>query len=472
MKESTAKVQTVPTIVCIVGGSGSAGPADATLRVAGPNFPSAQALVESAVAPDAVLLYPSNETQAAEWAIALRGSTRHYMVPLFTTRAWNDVVAELVDGVVVDSGQMLRSIAAIQERQAVLPERPALDSEERLLAFLFTRPDQIIRPICQWQAEHVYSYPLLDAFAPAGAEGFTWSAALRRRSLLEPVELVDRVRQCPSCSGAHLNFVDVCPQCSSVDIAETVFLHCHTCGHVAEQAAFLSHHSLSCPKCNAALRHIGVDYDRALEAFSCAPCRGRFTEPEVKARCLHCQTLSKTEQLQARRIDSLRLSEAGQLAVRTGHVGELFALIDEFHCAHPAYFEETLEFLLNLGRRHAEIEFGLVCMRFTNVRDLLDRLPRVQVSQMIDGVATRLRELVRTTDLVLRSDDEHCWLLLPQTPQTGVEILISRIRKIPDAAAISSARIDLSIASISSHALKDKGVSAPLVMAELRSQVQ
>ena len=143
-------------------------------------------------------------------------------------------------------------------------------------------------------------------------------------------------------------------QCGSIDTVEQNFLHCYACGNVGAQEEYLTQGGLGCPKCSARLRHIGVDYDRALETLACRGCGGRFTQPDVKARCLQCSKLSRTDELAERRYYGLRLSAAGELAARTGQVGDLFKLMDEFSQAHPEYFTRTLEWLLGLPCRLRE----------------------------------------------------------------------------------------------------------------------
>ena len=463
MKASTVKVQSVP-VIGNVGAVVAAVSAHApeTRRVAGPSFANAQALLGSGTLVDAVVLYANDADQAFVWLKELRGSATFALAPIFSFRRFDaPAVQALLDAVIDHPEQMVECIASIDERRAALAA-VNMDEQDRLLAFLYTRPDRMVSAFRDWQHEHIYRYPILEVFAPAGMTAQEWMPALRRRALLEPQELLDRLRQCPGCSGVHLNYVDACAQCASIDIAESIFLHCHACGHVDKQEKFVAHHSLSCPKCHARLRHIGVDYDRALETFSCRTCEGRFTEPDVKASCLRCGKSTSTDNLLERRVESYRLSESGQLAARTGRVGELFSLIDETNCVHPAYFEQTLDFLLGLSRRHREIEFGLVCLKFANVRELLVKVPRVQVMQMIDGFALRLRELIRTTDMVMRSDDEHCWLLLPQTPEAGLRVLLSRIERIGETLQAAPERLVLSIASAASKSFGDARVEVGL----------
>src|SRR5438874_1706126 len=161
---------------------------------------------------------------------------------------------------------------------------------------------------------------------------------------------------CPSCSAGQLLFVETCPQCGSIDTAEQNFLHCYSCGHVGTQDEYLTNEGLACPKCAVRLRHIGVDYDRALETFACKDCSGRFTEPNVKARCLRCRNTCGTDALAERNYYGLQLAAAGEPAARTGPVGDLFKLLDEFSHAHPEYFIHTREWLIDSSGRHASVQ--------------------------------------------------------------------------------------------------------------------
>ncbi|MGH8134446.1 MAG: diguanylate cyclase domain-containing protein, partial [Steroidobacteraceae bacterium] len=360
----------------------------------------------------------------------------------------------------------------IAARAASLGRRETAEGDERLLAFLYLRSGRILTPVADWRNERIYRYPLADALCRTGADGSLMLEGLRRRGLLETGELIERVHSCPECSAGQLLFIETCPQCGGIDTAEQNFLHCYACGNVSTQQEYLTQAGLSCPKCSARLRHIGVDYDRALESLACASCGGRFTEPTVKARCLRCRKLSNTDALVQRSYHALRLSAAGELAARTGQVGDLFKLIDEFSQAHPEYFRQTLKWFLDLSRRHTELQFGLVCLRFSNVHQLTAQLPRHQVAQMFDAVAQRLRALVRTTDLFMRDDDECCWLLLPQTAPSGMSTLLGRIAALGEAVvADQGLRLEIATASFNS-AEADAGLTdAQMLMGTLRNRV-
>ena len=192
----------------------------------------------------------------------------------------------------------------------------------------------------------------------------------------------------------------------------------------------------------------------------------------MKARCLRCRKTCGTDALAERNYYGLRLSAAGELAARTGQVGDLFKLLDEFSHAHPEYFSRTLEWLLDLSRRHEEVQFGLVCLKFANVHLLASRLPRHRVAQMFDALAQRLRALIRTTDLFMRDDDACCWLLLPQTAPAGLAILLERIVALGAAATPEEGlRIEIATASFTSADAGAGSTNARLLMGTLRSRV-
>jgi GGDEF domain-containing protein len=434
----------------------------------GAQFTDINALLAAPQPADAIVLQPSSAREEQDWLTALRRDPRMALRPIYAPALGEADVAALLDGAPGSPEQLRRGIEEIDARLAALPARELVDDEERLLAYLYTRPARLIEPLPDWRSSQLYRYPLLDALDRTGQRATAWAQSLKRRGLIERVRLVDRVRQCMSCASSHLNYVDECPACGDLDIGETIFLHCHTCGHVAPQEAFLSAEGLSCGKCQARLRHIGVDYDRALETCCCLSCGARFSEAQVSARCLDCGRKQSTTDLAEHCIESFRLSDRGERAARTGNVGDLLSLIDDANCAHPALFAYTLEWLLNLRLRHKEVAFGVVCIRLANIRELIDVVSRARAAQLIDSFATRLRELVRSTDLLMRSDERHCWLLLPQTDAPGVRTIAARIRALPALSTLPrEMRLELGLNVVVSAELGPEQRNAKLLMAEM-----
>ncbi len=370
----------------------------------------------------------ADDEQCLQTLRQIRADRDHWFKPIYLLQELSPAAASLSDGLVASAEQALAKLERFWQRGEALADLPIPQSgEERVLRYLFPRPEYLLEPLRDWRYPQLYHLPLLDVLLGSDAGQMNWPAKLHGRGLLEPVDLIDRVRACPQCADAHISFIDVCPSCQSIKISEQLFLHCHTCGNVAPQEHFLTTGALMCPKCYGALKHIGVDYDRALDNFSCEGCRRIFTEPEIRARCHLCDWSGISEHLVMRPIESLRLSDLGRLAVRGGKLGEIYAVLDSLNYINLQFFQYFLDWYLRLGRRHPDMVFGLLCIKLANVHDLLEQLGLNRVSSIIDAFAERLRELIRTTDLSTRTSDELLWLLLPHTPEEGCRVVLGRI---------------------------------------------
>ena len=313
-----------------------------------------------------------------------------------------------------------RALRSDARRQTLNLPLDALEGEERLLAFLYLRDDARLVPVLAPSHPMLYRYPLAEAVAGGRAEAHDWLPGLVRRQLLEPENLVNRVRHCPACASAHLLFVDVCPQCASIQISRTELLHCFTCGHVAEEASYLSEGGMRCPNCHTTLRHIGVDYDRPLARYRCGSCHHLFAEANVTAECLNCSTTHAPSDLDVRDVSVLRLSPRGRAALRAGAIAESFAALESANYVLPAYFQHMLGWMLQTAKRHTEFHFGLVRVEFLNVPDILEAVGPMRSYLLLDEFARRLREILRASDVTTRTVEDHLLMLLPFSPPEGV----------------------------------------------------
>lgn len=371
---------------------------------------------ESGLEPLAFVFDTDNAGALDAWARELRASP-WWVCPAFVAR--DGAAHPLLDGVATAEQATDAGIRAQAKLTQLGLERSALDRDERLLLYLYLREDVGLRPILDRAHAALYRYPLAESLGGV-RDTADWLAALVRRGLLEPGALVDRTRHCPACGGAHLLFVDVCPQCSSIHIHKQRSLHCFTCGQVAPETEFVDEAGLHCPKCHARLRHIGVDYDRPLAQHACGACHHVFIEPRIVARCLACQTLHEPDRLDVREVAELRLTSRGRAALRAGQIHESFAALDVANYVVPSYFRHMTDWMLVTARRHRELHAGLVLVDFLNAADLVERLGTSKTFLLLDEFATRLREMLRASDVTTRTSEGQLWLLLPFTPPDGV----------------------------------------------------
>jgi GGDEF domain-containing protein/DNA-directed RNA polymerase subunit RPC12/RpoP len=224
--------------------------------------------------------------------------------------------------------------------------------------------------------------------------------------------------------------VDACPHSRSIDIVQKPFLHCFTCGHVAQEESFLASGALVCPNCLSRLRHIGTDYDRPLENYVCNECGQSFVEAMVIARCLSCGAENDPESLVPRQVYSYRLGERGALAARTGSLEDIYALFDNLNYIRPQFFEALVDWLMAVCRRHSEERFSLIGIQLRNILELTDSIGRHRTSELVDEFAFRMRETIRKTDLTTRTSQRTLWILLPKTDCPSCRILVDRFEDI------------------------------------------
>jgi GGDEF domain-containing protein len=333
---------------------------------------------------------------------------------------------EAIDHPLCDGAVSLEEAIKRSERFALLRSEIKFDfnrlsPREKLLTFLYTRKDYLLVPLFDRHAQTLYVYPTVEWLSD-GTNSSEWFEELIRQNFLSHIALVDRVRLCRKCLGAHLYFVDTCPSCSSIDIRQENVLHCFTCGFVAVKNTFETHDGLECPKCNARLRHIGVDYDIPVAQYACAACNQLFVEPSVIAKCMDCGTNDDPEKLDIKEIFTISLSHYGREAILKGRLELTFSAFDALsHRTDDLYFKAMLNWSLAAQRRYPEMTLALALIRITNLNEILDVSGERVLSNMLQEFASRLKEILRDTDLVYRDSEQYLWLFLPFTKIKGIE---------------------------------------------------
>lgn len=394
--------------------------------------------------------------------------------PLFLPASLGGEDDLLADCVVGSLDEALRRGREMNARLTEVNGEALAESRDfRLLAYLFVRMDGEMRPYRYPFTPQIYGYPVADLLAGEVGDTLFWLRTLRDRGLLAQGKLVDRIRFCPKCDGSHLNYVDVCPNCGSIDIVRKEFIHCFTCGRVGASEEFLQENRLRCPFCSTRLRHLGSDYDHPLESYGCNDCGHRFVEADVVVSCLCCGARSRPDELTVKAVHSYRIAEAGKTSARVGSLEDVYALLDGLNYVVPAYFSQLLDWLLLLNRRHTDERFSLLAIGLTNLAPLSERVGRQRTIQLVDAVAGRLRQLIRSTDVTTRTALGTLWLLLPRTDAAGAEILADRIRELRELVSDGSgAAIDFRIARFSSPDDLVEGDNAARITARMAGEIE
>lgn len=137
---------------------------------------------------------------------------------------------------------------------------------------------------------------------------------------IDQKRFIDRLHVCPDCGHSHLLFIEVCPNCKSSDISEEAVLHHFRCANISPETTYIYEGQLRCPKCSHFLRHIGVDYDRPANLFTCHSCKNFFTSPSMKVICTYCKNAFSTSQLIPFNIYEYEFTVSGIEAIRQGNL--------------------------------------------------------------------------------------------------------------------------------------------------------
>ena len=415
----------------------------------------------------------AEEREFAQKAVERLRADRYYAIaPLFLSEKSDEMYESLCDGWAYDIKELLHKSTMILSRIKHLEIDALLSSASlALLGHLYVRPGRELRTRMHWKNEWIDLYPIVSVLNDTGFDDFQWLTLFYRRGLLEKSELLDRIRLCPKCNHPHHNYIDICPTCRVIEIEKVDFVHCFTCGYVGPEREFLKDGILVCPNCKTELRHIGVDYDRPVESYICANGH-KFVEPAVVARCLECGAMNRPEDLVPKEVYAFRLTADGALAVKTGTITDIYAVLEQENFVHPEYFESLLDWMIKLHRRMPEETFSVLAVRMLNILELVDRLGRARVIELLDEFATRLREILRSTDVTTRTNETDLWILLPKTPKEGCETVKERIGKMESLIEVGFGNFKLDLVCASVEEVLEEKMRAKDLMASLSARLR
>ncbi|XOZ33173.1 diguanylate cyclase domain-containing protein [Halomonadaceae bacterium KBTZ08] len=419
-----------------------------------------------------VLDLPQDQTAGAVFDLR---RTREYQFALIFFRSkasYTDV--PLSDGPLPETDDLVARWHSLEERMQLLHSNQIPSRfQERVLAWLWSRPDSALEPVRDTHLAQFYYYPLIRAMADDDSiDDGLWLQLMVDQGWLEPQQLYDRIRLCTHCDSARLNYVDVCPDCNALEISRQPALHCFTCGHVAPQEHFLKEGVMICPNCLTRLRHIGSDYDRPLENYRCRACESFFVDAEVEARCLDCNSRHSPDALRIREFRHYKLTESGRLRCRLGFSETLGQeQFGRLNLVGEQSFRNLLDWQIQQSRRYGDAAQGaLLLMHFVNLNEVLSQNTGLA---MLDNLVERIQESIRDTDRSTRTREEFLWLLLPQTDHNGMQQLWQRLSKLPQLFPDQEGvKLDVRFAGF---ALPDdllSGEDGALVMARLTGEIR
>ncbi len=298
----------------------------------------------------------------------------------------------------------------------------------KAIRFIHSRNNPI-KPIRFPKSIYAYSYPFIDILITGNHyQQFTLIDFLENRNLIEGT-FVDRVHCCSFCYASFLNFREICVNCQSPNISNEDLIHHFPCGYMGPESDFMRTGKLICPKCRKNLKHIGVDFDRPSQVFTCSVCTHSFQEPDVDALCVNCGKTIAPEKLLYRTLKEFKLTPLGEASALSGIVYSLQEeLRENIEVVSMDKFNVVLNLEIERVRRYKKSLSTIVRLVFDNYADLLTQLGSASTA-LSRQIVAEIADFVRTTDLVAFIDDRTLLFLLTETSVSNAKIAMDRLMK-------------------------------------------
>ena len=199
------------------------------------------------------------------------------------------------------------------------------DTEQRTFAqfllFVSTHKVKRLTPVFSKRTLEGYTYPIASQFW--GENQLCALARLAESGILH-TQIHDKINRCPSCTSWMVNIRDACPTCDSLAIERSDLIHHFRCAYLGPSANFTStDDGLVCPKCRASVYHEGRDHDRPGDVFLCTSCDGMFKTPLYNAKCFHCDSVCRVNELHQDPIYAYRVDRAKAWSALEDLLGDL-----------------------------------------------------------------------------------------------------------------------------------------------------
>ncbi|MFN3014808.1 diguanylate cyclase domain-containing protein [Vibrio coralliilyticus] len=312
-----------------------------------------------------------------------------------------------------------------QKRLLAVSDISALDP---VIGWLGVNRERRIISIKNVSEPSIYQYPLIEALYPDLDSAYRYVLSEQSRNIIEKEALIDRIRICSQCNSGHLNYVDVCPSCQSIDIDSQSSLHCFTCGHVDAQQSFARRGKLECPKCLTQLRHIGVDYDRPLENQKCNTCSNTFVEASTVTQCMSCDSKVPVHELIERKIYQYKLGESGEYIYQHGKTTQAPELSIKGR-VEAGYFVNLLSWVNKVALRHSENHL-LLALYLPSIDRYGQQYGDAKLFALIEQITTRLSSLFRDTDICCQYKQDVLLVLMPKTHRSSLSALQGKLSEL------------------------------------------
>ncbi len=243
-----------------------------------------------------------------------------YLLPIYLNsnklfrRLGNEIdgyIKDEVNTILSHNGQSIKDRISTIERSLDNEEDFKIKNTIKALHYAYTR-NVSLTPYRDRTSPVGYHIPFLSSIVSDG-EIVSYLQLLDKWSAKSKLTtyLIDKVNCCNTCYSSYLNFHETCSKCSSIELNYENLIHHFRCAYIGPESDFKKGDHLECPKCDKALNHIGIDYDKPAEIAKCKCCGHTSQETKMKARCVDCGEHNDLSQLNTLLIKRYELTAQG-----------------------------------------------------------------------------------------------------------------------------------------------------------------
>ncbi len=351
-----------------------------------------------------------------------------YLKPVFfiNYKEVKDPILENMNDGIIHSYDQLKEIADTTKqiflRTTQLDYQPVATFEgqmiKKVLNFMFTREVKSLTPIPDLKSSIGYTYPEISINFDSTEETqvleiLSWG---EKEGLIWP-DFYERIYLCNQCGGGFLSYREVCPHCNSSNSSAQDLVHHFPCAYIGPISDFRNSidNSLTCPKCNKALRHIGVDYDKPSIIHHCNNCDKNFQDFFVKAKCISCTQDIEVQYLIPKSINIYKLTKRGRTAAASGFLSSGKEVDDIFGTIALPVFKTMLHYEIERIKENSEQKSAIAIVNIENILELYKKIGKKSEKAILENIVNLIRENIKPTDFMALENSSTLYLGLINT---------------------------------------------------------
>lgn len=277
---------------------------------------------------DGVIILPTSPVLLKEVLHRFRSanSWKARLMPLFLHQQMEleYMHRQLVDGIVHKLDELYGAVSQVKiikdhvsdSRLRTFPTFEK-DTVYKLLVFLLSREQKTLKAYIDRNSTTGYTYPILESLMNGKSPYRLMEFAVEEG--LFTTQFQDSVYTCNTCEDGFLMYREACPKCHNTYLSSQDLIHHFACAHIGPERSFQrDNNELVCPKCDKALKHIGIDYDKPAVMHHCNTCHHEFQSFQIVATCCSCHKTTEVEHLLKREILTYHLTDKAHNQVHAG----------------------------------------------------------------------------------------------------------------------------------------------------------